>query len=138
MKTPGAPAASLMHTLRSRRRLPLFVLLVLVLQALAPAWLATARAEPLTTVLCTAEGVRHVMVVDTGARAGRTAARQLSLLRRALAAAAARVVRRAPRHGARVRRGAAVRYAGSGRFAARRRCASLARASRPTLIVLLR
>ena len=69
MKTPGAPAASLMHTLRSRRRLPLFVLLVLVLQALAPAWLASARAEPLTTVLCTAEGVRHVMVVDSGAPA---------------------------------------------------------------------
>jgi hypothetical protein len=72
MESSGASAASLMHRLRTRRRLPLFVLLVLAFQVLAPVWhAAVAGAEPLTTVLCTAEGVRHVVVAgsDTPAQA---------------------------------------------------------------------
>ena len=67
MMRAGADAASLLHVLRTARRLPLLVLVVLVVQALAPLLASgSARAAQLTTVICTSEGVRHVMVLETG------------------------------------------------------------------------
>jgi hypothetical protein len=67
MMRAGADAASLLHVLRTARRLPLLVLVVLIIQVLAPALASgSARAAQLTSVICTSEGVRHVMVVETG------------------------------------------------------------------------
>lgn len=67
MTRAGAATASLLHRLRTGRRLPLLVLFALVVQAIAPALVsASARAGGLASVICTAEGVRHVMVVEGG------------------------------------------------------------------------